>query len=437
MPLDFHNNAICLSGEAGTKLKSDVIGQYYRFWWKITSGGQRAEFQNPTAIIEMNAATGEVYIEDAQETLLGSAGHALDLKVSNPNTNNLKVILIENDDRCFYNLKQVIARNWPSIDLDKSAGPIATNTTGVYLINNGVEQALEDIKHLQLGNSLYFFDPLRSVEYSTISKVTGSRMPLPFMTGTEFFIFSFTSDWFLGRKGFSPLPIVNEKNKWTDEEAKTVQQADELFGNDKWRVRILTDQISNDQKQTVFMRLYKNRLLRWFRYVLPLPFNPKDDQLFHLILCSNYEAGVRMTKNHYSEITHNPRYLPNNGEAYEQFEKYHPKLFYRLPRNRRPTEWKILWKIITQHEENLCDYLCNDLIREEPNLQLRVNALNWLLNEDYLKLVKIDNAWEHNMKRYAIKWATVRAKLGVDMPPKLRPISPQQLKLWKTQNVEE
>lgn len=44
-PLEFVEDAICLSGLTGTKLKSDVIGQYYPFWWGITS-------------------TGEVYIED-------------------------------------------------------------------------------------------------------------------------------------------------------------------------------------------------------------------------------------------------------------------------------------------------------------------------------------------------------------------------------------
>ena len=78
MPLKFHNNAICLSGLAGTKVKCDVIGDYYPFWRKITSRGPRLNYQNPTAIIEMNAASGEVYIEDLGITVLGSAGHALE-----------------------------------------------------------------------------------------------------------------------------------------------------------------------------------------------------------------------------------------------------------------------------------------------------------------------------------------------------------------------
>lgn len=54
-----------------------MIGEYYPFWWSITSGGPRKDHQYPTAIVELNAATGEVYIEDINQTVLGSAGHAL------------------------------------------------------------------------------------------------------------------------------------------------------------------------------------------------------------------------------------------------------------------------------------------------------------------------------------------------------------------------
>ena len=72
-PLEFYGDAISLSGLTGTKLKCDVIGIYYPFWWKITSGGASREYQWPTAIVELNAATGEVYVKDSQETVLGSA----------------------------------------------------------------------------------------------------------------------------------------------------------------------------------------------------------------------------------------------------------------------------------------------------------------------------------------------------------------------------
>ena len=104
MALEFVNDAICLSGLTGSRLKCEVIGQYYPFWWNITSGGPRASFQWPTAIVELDAATGEVHIKDTKETLLGSSGHALDLKCCNPNTRNLKVVLVERDIECYNSL---------------------------------------------------------------------------------------------------------------------------------------------------------------------------------------------------------------------------------------------------------------------------------------------------------------------------------------------
>ena len=431
MTLKFHNNAICLSGLAGTSLKCDVIGAYYPFWWRITSGGTRVQNRYPTAIVEMDAATGEVYIDDMKETALGSAGHALELKVNTKNTDNLKIVLIEENNDCYSNLREVIRRRWPSVNLKEAEGPVNENSTGIYLLHEKLEPALKDIGSLDLGNSLYFFDPLRRVEYSIINEVASRRITQPFKTGIEFFIFSFTSDWFLGRDNFAPLPTTLDENEWSVQEERTVKEADDLFGGKQWHEHILTEKISTNSKQKLFIRFYKNRLHRWFRYVLPLPFNPKNQQLFNLILCSNYEAGVRMTRDAYSAITGNPKYSPSNEEALQKFRNLHPDLFANLGRNRRPIEWRILWKIVKQHEGSLCDYRCNDLIREEPDKTVRINALHWLLENDYLKLVKIDNAWEHRMHRYRIKWGTVKLKLGIEAQPKLRAISPQQLKLMK------
>lgn len=64
MPLRFENDAICLSGTLGTELKSKIIGKYYKIWWEITSGGNYSYFSYPASIVEMNAATGEIFIED-------------------------------------------------------------------------------------------------------------------------------------------------------------------------------------------------------------------------------------------------------------------------------------------------------------------------------------------------------------------------------------
>lgn len=194
MPLQFVGDAICLSGPTGSKLKCEVIGEYYPFWWKITSGGQSKNYCFPTALIELNAATGEMYIEDTKETVLGSAGHALDLKMKTPYTENLKVILIEEDQSCYAHLKKVIKRRWPNISIDEAEDSIDSNSSNIYLFNKNLDDALEIIGNIEIGNTIYYFDPLRSVEWTNIEKVASKRMIEPFQTGTEFMIFLFTSD---------------------------------------------------------------------------------------------------------------------------------------------------------------------------------------------------------------------------------------------------
>jgi len=287
-----------------------------------------------------------------------------------------------------------------------------------------LEDALDAIENLDLGNALYFFDPLRSVEYNTIEKVARSRMKTFFKTGTEFFIFLFTSDWFLGRKDFAPLPCTSEESLWTEEEMKTVLEADALFGNKEWRSYILNDN-PVEEKEKVLVELYKNRLHRWFRYVLPLPFNPKENQFFHLILCSNYEDGVRMTKDHYASITRNPKYSPNNSHAFRRFKMLHPEIFKGLKGMKRPLQWRFLWRIITHHEEGICDCMCRDLKKIEPDFRRRQNLLDWLVHKGYLNPVRFENAWGSQIKQYKLDWEVVKEKLGIDQPPPLRPVSPE------------
>ena len=284
-PLEFIGDAISLSGLTGTRLKCDVIRTYYPFWWKITSGGKRVNYQLNTAIVELNAATGEVYIKDTGETVLGSAGHALDLKINHFNdeelyTENLKIVLVEEDRGCCNHLKRVIRRRWPEVPLDMIEGPFWENSSNIYLFNDTLEDALLKIDNLELGNAIFYFDPLLSVTWDAIEKVAKSRMETPFETRTELLIFIFTSDWFLGRDGFEVLPRSLDEKTWTEGQRKSVLEADTLFGDQEWRKQVLCEK-PIETKAKILLQLYKNKLWRWFRYVLPMPFNPKENQLFH------------------------------------------------------------------------------------------------------------------------------------------------------------
>ena len=379
MPLEFVGDAICLSGLTGTKLKCNVIRDYYSFWWGITSGGASRDYGFNTTIVEMNAATGEVFIEDTAETVLGSSGHAMELKISrHPDTRNLKIVLIEEDQGCYNHLKNVISRRWPSISIAESEGRPDANTSNVFLIKKTLADALTTISAIpNLGNALYFFDPLRSVSFSMIEAVANSRIRSFLKRGTEFFVFVFTSDWFLGRKNFAALPKTMEESKWRTPEIETIRQADDFFGNDEWRTKLLNDSPIEEREQEL-IRLYQLRLQKWFRYVLPLPFRPKENQIFHIMLCSNYEAGVRATRDFYCSETGNPKYSPYNEAAIKKFKGLHPELFTGLRGRERPLQWKMLWKIIRDHEDGVCDALCSDFTdMERANWKIQ-DMLDWL-----------------------------------------------------------
>jgi len=433
MPLGFQGDAIKLSNETGTKLKTQIISNYYKQWWKITSGNRGSYFRNNTSIIEMHAATGEIYIESTDETLLGSAGHALELKLDSDQrlTRNLKIICIEENDDCYYHLKRVIKRRWPQVDIKKSEGDLEKNDSNIYLIHAGTEKALEVLDKIEnQGNSIYFFDPLLNVEWNTLERVARKRIKSYHQTGTEFILFLFTSDWFTGREDyaggddFSALPRTEKENEWNEAERRTVEMGDSLFGHKVWRNFLLTEE-SLEIKKQLMVELYRISLFRWFRYVLPLPFEPKEGQLYHIFICSNYEAGISITKGFYQAGTPNPKYAPNNPKAYKNFKRRHPDVCRHVKHPRKPIEWKILWKIIKNHEFGMCDPLCRDFITEESDLQNRINALDWLEKQGYLKkLNSLNPYWEEHYQKYRLDWDVVTNNLKIDRPPRLIPLKP-------------
>jgi three-Cys-motif partner protein len=428
MALEFVQDAISLSGLTGSKLKSEIIGEYYPFWWNITSGGPSANHEWPTAIIELDAATGEVYIEDTGETILGSAGHAMHLKCGNANKRNLKIVLVEKDVQCYSHLKKVISRRWPKVNISEAEGPSRFNGSNIFLMNAELDEALNAISQLDLGNSLFFFDPLRGVAYETIDKVAKGRIKIYYQTGTEFIIFVFTSDWFLGRGDFSGLPVTLDEASWSKAEKKAVIEADTLFGTAEWRARILNNNPIY-QREYDFIELYKINLHKWFRYVLPMPFNPKAKQIFHLILCSNYEVGVRATRGFFCEIARNPDYRPDNRKAYVEFRNKHKETIEGLKGNQKPKQWRILWKTITGHEEGICDYLCKDFEEIEQDETERIRLLEWLADKGYMTRREVSTPWNTLITQYRVNWQAVTEMLCIEPPPPLEPLSLKPLSI--------
>jgi hypothetical protein len=252
-------------------------------------------------------------------------------------------------------------------------------------------------------------------------------MRYPLATGTEFIVFLFTSDWFTGRQyawreRLVSLPSSNDSQNWTTEQAKTVAASDGLYGNEKWREMVLRS-ADRSSRQDRFIEEYRERLLSLFRWVLPMPFIPKADQLYHLILCSNYDAGVNVTRSFYCNLTGSPRYEPDNPGAYRRFSRLHPETFARIQSPQRPVEWKVLWQVIRNCEAGVCDARCICIRKQGSNAETTA-AVGWLVENNYLRPLRVESRWHQHLPRYQLDWDAVRVNLGVAKPPRLQPVTP-------------
>lgn len=402
-------------------LKSEILGDYYQVWWNITSGGDKKKAHSlPTAIIELDAGSGENYISDIKQTILGSSGHALLLKAENPNTSELKVVLVERDNTCFSHLKNVLNKRWKNLRWTDRVIEGDTRND-VFLINKDLSQALDEIQKIKLGNSLFFFDPLLFTPWEHIENVARKRIRTYYHTGTEFVVFLFTSDWFVGRPPLvASLPLTNNEKSWTPEQKDAVTKMESLFGHTEWRPRLLNSK-PTQERISVLVELYRERLHKWFRYVVPFPFEPKSGQTYHLFMCSNYETGVRVTRDFYAKYTQNEPFKPDNKKTYEKFLSVHPEK--RMKGIAKSEEWQILWRIIRYHEEGLCDIHCRDIVDVQADEITRLQALEWLASNGYLsKISSMTDAWENIPDLYRLNWSYVTAKLAVSPPISFKPL---------------
>jgi len=160
--------------------------------------------------------------------------------------------------------------------------------------------------------------------------------------------------------------------------------------------------------------------------VLPLPFKPKKSQLYHLFFCSNYEAGINITRGFYQNRTSNPKYSPNNAKTYKIFKKIHPDIMTNIKPPRKPIEWKILWKIIKQHEFGICDPECPDFVNEVSDLETRIDILKWLESQNYLKKIPGENTyWDEKYQKYILNWEHITDKFKITRPSRFIPIEPK------------
>ncbi|MBD3159775.1 MAG: three-Cys-motif partner protein TcmP [Candidatus Lokiarchaeota archaeon] len=431
MPLEFHNNSIVLSGSTGTKLKTGILTKYYKFWSEVTAGGRSRGFRFNNFIGDMNSGTGKVYIEDEDIEILGSAGHALELRYgSSGNTlPNIAIHLVERDDECRKRLLQVVKKEWPEVNFSR-------DNEGYYISEDGMSHlyssASKFLKYSERGQvagiGLFFFDPLLATDWGVVEQIAEARIQEPYQTGTEFLVFFFTSDWVKGRTNFAPLPRTRDENEWGKEQKESVEKADEAFGDRSW-LDVMASRANDEELQEQLVTLYKEKLRKWFRFVLPLPFVPKENQLYHVFCCSNYYLGMRVVASFYGERTTDFGLQSDNSITTERFKQEHPNLFSGLKGRAKPVEWRILWQIMRNHIGGICDEECRTIneIAEDKDSNV-TDVLDWLLAEGYLKEVEPPGwPWDGDQfSIYEIDWETTDRRLGVNEPVPPTPLKPDE-----------
>jgi three-Cys-motif partner protein len=431
MPVEIIDGALCLSGLTGTQLKTKLVESYYGFWLSVTTRGKGRLATKPVYIVDMNAATGLVKVEETGEIINGSAGHALERKYGTKRGLNsqLRIIFVESESDCREALFANIRKNWSEAELQEHKPQWYQSSDGFVDLFESAEDFLKYKNPSDLGNSLFYFDPLLAPDLDLIEQIASVRINRPFRINTEFLIFFFTSDWVVGRTNFAALPKTDSDTEWTSEERVSARAADSAFGGRNW-VNVMKNGSGIEKTEDMLLELYKKTLRKWFRFVQPLPFVPKTGQRYDLFCCSNFDTGMRVINGIYEKITGVDFSLDaDNRTTYANFLKKHPNL--QMTRNRRSKEWKCLWHIMKSHIDGICDQKSQGGIRDHASTESKLkNVLEWLQDEGYVKPIHgFSWMWPNHRKfpTFAIDWDFVKKQLDVDPPKDPEPLKPEDL----------
>jgi len=437
--VEIKDGALCLSGITGTQLKTKLVESYYGFWLSVTTRGIGRLATKPVYIIDMNAGTGLVKVEETGDIIKGSAGHALDRKYGAKRGLNsrLRIIFVESEPDCRKSLFDNIREKWPDAELKEHKSNWYQSSDGFVDLFESAEDFLKYKNPTDLGNSLFYFDPLLAPDLELIEQIASVRINRPFRINTEFLIFFFTSDWVVGRTKFAALPKTDDETEWTFEERESARAADSAFGRRDW-IDVTKNESNIEKAEDLLLELYKNNLRKWFRFVQPLPFVPKTGQRYDLFCCSNFDTGMKVINSIYEKMTGVEFSLDaENRTVYANFLNVHPHL--RMAGNRRSNEWKCLWHIMKDHIDGICDEKSQGGIRKHASTESKLKiVLEWLQNEGYVKPTQNEPwMWPNHKKfpTYIIDWDFVREKLDVRPPKSPEPLKPEDL--YKPRIIEK
>ena len=427
MPLEFKNDAICLSGLLGTNLKSKIVHQFYELWWIISSGGFPFSYSLPTTIIEMNSGSGEIYIKETDEIILGSAGYALELKFNSNYSEipNLDIILVEENEDCITHLKNVIKRRFPRAEISEDFERNYRENNHCILISNNPEKAVNIInENIIVGKTIYFFDPLLSIDMEPLKKIYDKNVGSPSSNMAAFIIFFFTSIWITGRNDLTPLPTNSKESNWTIDEKDTINKLNRTLGDKSWQSAILKND-SNEERIERLIKEYQDRLFKLFRFVIPMAFTPNKNQVYHLIFCANYLEGSSILRSFYEKFTFN-KWKPMNTKIYKLFQEIH-KFDINFPKHpKRPLEWKLLWNFIKNYRFGKMDILSKDVKKIESDKGRRQKLFDWLLSYKYINEYRSYKNRGKDIRRYELNWDSITNLLKIPKPEYYKPFRDEE-----------
>jgi len=419
-----------LSGLTGTKIKTKLVESYYSFWLSVTTRGKGYFAEKPAYIVDLNAGTGLVEIEETGEIVYGSAGHALDRKYGPKRELNkkLRIILVESMQDCRDALFDNIKKNWSEAEIHEYKPRWYRSSDECVDLFESAEDFLHYKKPSSLGNSLFYFDPLLAPDLDLIDQIASERIHKPFRINTEFLIFFFTSDWIVGRKNFTALPRTDDESSWTREMSKSADAADKAFGDRTW-LEVMKSDHEIASLELKLIEFYKKSLRKWFRFVQPLPFIPKPGQRYDLFCCSNYDVGMNVINNFYKKLTWPFGLEAKNRTTYDKFVLEHPSK--KMKGTARSAEWKCLWHIMKNHTDGVCDSNCRGDIMDQVSSRAHLRStLQWLHDEGYIKPVEPERwMWPKSARfpMYIVDWEFVQKKLNVNPPKSPEPLKPEDL----------
>ena len=87
-------------------------------------------------------------------------------------------------------------------------------------------------------------------------------------------------------------------------------------------------------------------------------------------------------------------------------------------------EWRVLWQVVRQHEEGICDCKCKGLKDIVSDLETRQRILKWLESNGYVVRIRTNHIWNDTTIQYELNWDTLQRELGISPPSELIPLLP-------------